>query len=178
MITNTLTNAQVPVLGLVAYSGTGKTTLLCKVLPLLRARGLRVALIKHAHHDFDIDHVGKDSYKLREVGANPVLIGSKNRWALMVETPGHGEPVLNDFLAHLDQRNLDLVLVEGFKRGGFPKIELHRSSLGTPLLYKDDASIIAVATDAALKDYGSITRLNINVPEDVAEFIVERVLSR
>lgn len=166
-----------PVLGFAAFSGTGKTTLLAKLLPLLTGRGLQVAMIKHAHHDFDIDQPGKDSYVLRKAGANPMLIGSRNRWALMVETPERDEPTLDDLLAHLDQHNLDLVLVEGFKHARFPKIELHRPSLGKPVLYPDDRSIIAIAVDDALVETPPIPQLNLNVPEQVAEFILNKVIS-
>jgi molybdopterin-guanine dinucleotide biosynthesis protein B len=171
-----LVNARVPVLGFAAYSGTGKTTLLVRLLPLLKARGLRVALVKHAHHKFDIDHPGKDSYELRKAGANPMLIGSKNQWALMVETSGQKEPILDDLLGYLDQSNLDLVLVEGFKHVEFPKIELHRPSLGKPLLYREDASIIAIATDSALEDTSSVPRLDLNAPEEIVAFIIDRVI--
>ena len=165
-----------PILGFAAFSGTGKTTLLVKMLPLLNARGLRVALVKHAHHEFDIDHPGKDSYALRKAGANPMLIGSRNRWALMVETPGQDEPGLGDLLTHLHVSDIDLVLVEGFKHASFPKIELHRPSLGKSLLYPDDRSIIAIAIDESLPETPPIPQLNLNAPEEIAEFIISKVI--
>ena len=134
-------------LGFSAWSGTGKTTLLKKLIPALRAQSVRLAVIKHAHHRFDIDHPGKDSYELRKAGANQMLIASANRWALMVDKPEPEEPVLADLVGKLDLACLDLVLVEGFKRETIPKIELHRPSLGKPLVFPEDSNIIAVITD-------------------------------
>src|SRR5581483_10988443 len=140
----------IPVLGIAAYSGTGKTTLLRKVLPSLRTHGLRVAMIKHAHHSFDTDVPGKDSYELRKAGATQMLVASRHRWALVTETGDADEPRLGQLLGRLDQSSLDLILVEGFKAEAFPKLELHRPSLGHPLLCALDRSIIAIATDAPL----------------------------
>lgn len=169
--------ANTPILGFAAFSGTGKTTLLVKVLPLLKERGLRVAMIKHAHHEFDIDQPGKDSHSLRKAGANPMLIGSRKRWALMVETPGQDEPRLDELLSHLDPTDLDLILVEGFKHVEFPKIELHRPALGKPLLYPEDRSIIAVASDQPLDRPPPLPQLDLNDPEKIADFVVREVLS-
>ncbi|WP_366512327.1 molybdenum cofactor guanylyltransferase MobA [Neptunomonas sp.] len=134
-------------LGFSAWSGTGKTTLLKKLIPALRNNGVRLAVIKHAHHQFDVDHPGKDSYELRKSGANQMLIASANRWALMVDKPEPKEPILAELVSKLDLANLDLVLVEGFKRESIPKIELHRPSLGRPLLFSEDSNIIAIASD-------------------------------
>jgi molybdopterin-guanine dinucleotide biosynthesis protein MobB len=134
-------------LGFSAWSGTGKTTLLKKLIPALRNQGVRLAVIKHAHHQFDVDHPGKDSYELRKSGANQMLIASANRWALMVDKPEPQEPVLADLVSKLDLANLDLILVEGFKREAIPKIELHRPSLGRPLIFSEDKNVIAIATD-------------------------------
>lgn len=134
-------------LGFSAWSGTGKTTLLKKLIPALRNQGVRLAVIKHAHHQFDVDHPGKDSYELRKSGANQMLIASANRWALMVDKQEPQEPVLADLVSKLDLANLDLVLVEGFKRETIPKIELHRPSLGRPLIFPEDKNIIAIASD-------------------------------
>ncbi len=170
-----LENARVPIVGLAAFSGTGKTTLLTRLIPLLRARGLRIGVVKHAHHSFEIDKRGKDSHELRLAGANPVLIGSRHRWALMMETPGQNEPVLDDLLARLDQNALDLILVEGFKQEEFPKIELHRPSVGKPLLYPEDPSVVAVATDQALSGTPPIPVLDLNRPEEIAAFIVDNI---
>jgi len=139
----------IPLLGFAAWSGAGKTTLLTRLLPVLRASGLEVALIKHAHHNFDIDHPGKDSYVLRQAGAGQVLVASSRRFALMVENPqgAEVEPVLSQLIARIDTDRADLILVEGFKREPIPKIEIHRPALGKPLLCNDDPNIIAVATD-------------------------------
>jgi molybdopterin-guanine dinucleotide biosynthesis protein MobB len=170
-----LTNAKTAVIGFAAFSGTGKTTLLLKLLPLLRAQGLRIGVVKHAHHDFDVDHVGKDSYALRKSGADQMLIGSRQRWALIVEEPSH-EPGLNDLLGQLQQDTLDLVLVEGYKWEHFPKIELHRPSLGFSLLFPKDENIVAVATDGPLEIETSLPLLNLNDPDEISSFIVRYVL--
>ncbi|MBK1690883.1 molybdopterin-guanine dinucleotide biosynthesis protein B [Ectothiorhodospira mobilis] len=163
-----------PVLGLAAWSGTGKTTLLATLIPLLRARGLRPALIKHAHHRFDVDHPGKDSHTLREAGAEQVLVASRHRMALMVESPEPREPRLEELLRHLDPRRTDLVLVEGFREApGLPKIELHRAALDRPLLHPGDPYFIAVASDTpgALKT--SLPVLDLNAPPAIAGFILD-----
>ena len=136
-----------PVLGFAAWSGTGKTTLLKALLPRLRQRGLRLACIKHAHHDFDVDTPGKDSYELRHAGAEQMLIASGKRWALMVEDKRQSPPSLAELVQRLDTSKLDLVLIEGFKDEAFAKVELHRPSLGKPWRYPGDSDIIAVATD-------------------------------
>ncbi|MFO7603418.1 MAG: molybdopterin-guanine dinucleotide biosynthesis protein B, partial [Gammaproteobacteria bacterium] len=138
--------AACPVLGFAAWSGTGKTTLLEQLIPLLTRRGLRIGMIKHAHHNFDIDQAGKDSYRLRQAGAQQMLIASQRRWALMVETPQqHTDPDLQYLIDQLDARRLDLILVEGFKHVAFDKIELHRRATGKALMYPQDHSIIAIA---------------------------------
>ncbi len=142
----------IPVLGFCAHSsGIGKTTLLTQLIPALIAQGLRISVIKHAHHSFDIDQAGKDSHRLREAGAVQMMIGSKERWALMTElsrTPhAEDEPSLSLLLSQMDTSLSDLVLAEGFKHEAIPKIEVHRAEMGTPLLANEDANIIAVATD-------------------------------
>jgi molybdopterin-guanine dinucleotide biosynthesis protein MobB len=162
------------VLGIAAWSGSGKTTLLKALLPLLRARGLAVAVVKHAHHEFDIDLPGKDSYELRKAGANTVLVGSRKRWALVVETDLPEEPELPDLLRHLPKDGLDLVLVEGLKREGLPKIEVHRPALGQPLLFPEDRHIIAVASDAVVPLPAALPLLDLNAPQQIVEFIVSR----
>ena len=163
-----------PVLGLAAFSGTGKTTLLRRLLPLLRGHGLRVGMIKHAHHDFDIDIPGKDSYELRKAGAAQMLIASDRRLALMEDFPSPREPELEDLLKRLDTARLDLVLVEGFRHLAFSKIELHRPALGKPLLAMQDSHIIAIACDAPLSSASDLPRLDLNDPEQIARFILER----
>ena len=170
-----LTSARVPVIGFAAFSGTGKTSLIEQLLPLLRARGLRIGLIKHAHHRFDIDHPGKDSYRHRTAGASPVLIASRQRWALMAETPNGDDPQLDELLTRIGQDALDLVIVEGFRHVAFPKIELHRPSLGHPLLFPEDDSIIALASDAPLATATELPLLDLNDPQQIAGFIVDRV---
>lgn len=165
-----------PVLGIAAWSGTGKTTLLVQLLPLLRAQGLRVGMLKHAHHDFDIDHPGKDSYKLRKAGAEQMLIASNQRWALMVETPvaptnTSSDVSLWDMLAQLKRDTLDLILVEGFRHERFPKLELHRAALGKPLLFPDDSAIIALASDTPIAT--ALPQLDLNNPLAIAAFIAE-----
>lgn len=168
-----------PTLGFAAFSGTGKTTLLTRLIPLLRARGIRLAVVKHAHHAFDIDKPGKDSYELRKAGAAQTLIASRRRWALVTECDGDSEPVLGDLIARLDHRNLDLILVEGFKKVAFPKIELHRARLRKPFLFADDPSVIAIACDE-LEAPGrtELPVLDINEPQQVAQFIQERFLAQ
>jgi len=161
---------KVPVLGFAAYSGTGKTTLLVKLLPLMKLQGLSVAMIKQTHHDFEIDKPGKDSYELRRAGANQVLIASEKRLALVTE---YDQPVNTDLAGlvnKLDLENIDLVLVEGFKNEPFPKIELHRAAIGNKLLFPEDENVIAVASDESL-DTGDLPLLNLNVTEEVAGFI-------
>ncbi|OOZ37247.1 molybdopterin-guanine dinucleotide biosynthesis protein MobB [Solemya velesiana gill symbiont] len=168
--------AEVPVLGFAAYSGTGKTTLLKQLLPLLREQGLRVGMIKHTHHDFDIDTPGKDSYELRKAGASEMLIASGKRWALMVDTDGEGDPVLQDMLNRLDQGSLDLVLVEGFKHEAFPKIELHRATVGKPLIFPEDPDVIAVACDGELSQPTDLPQLDINDIPSIAAFVLNDFL--
>jgi len=165
---------EIPVVGFAAYSGTGKTTLLVSLLRLFTEQGLRVGIVKHAHHTFEIDHPGKDSYELRRAGASQVLVGSRRRWALMAETPQPPADALAFYLDHLDRSALDLVLVEGFKPESIPKIELHRPSLGKPLLYPADAGIIAVATDSPLAQVPAIPLLDLNDPPAIAAFIIDR----
>jgi molybdopterin molybdotransferase len=162
----------VPVLGMAAWSGTGKTTLLVRLLPLLRQRGLRVGLVKHAHHTFDVDTPGKDSFELRAAGASPVLVASRLRWAMMVETPAGTEPVLRDLLARFDASEVDLVLVEGFKHEAFPKLELYRAAVGRPPLYPEDPDVLAVATDGPLAVPCPVPVLDLNRPEQVAELVI------
>jgi molybdopterin-guanine dinucleotide biosynthesis protein B len=160
-----------PVLGFAAFSGTGKTTLLRNLIPLLAHHGLRTGVIKKAHHEFDIDIPGKASYELRKAGARQVLVASSRRWALITETREAREPELDTLLARLDPEALDLILVEGFRNVRFPRIELHRQALGHPVLHPDDPSILAVACDYVL-EAGDLPVLDINDPAAIAHFIV------
>lgn len=169
-------NARVPLLGFAAASGTGKTTLLVKLIPLLKVEGLRVGLIKHAHHAFEVDKPGKDSFELRQAGASPVMLSSSHRRAVLTEHPEPADPSLNQELLYLDQTAVDLLLVEGFKREALPKIELHRPALGQPLLFPADDHIVAIATDAVLAPPCPLPCLDINNPAELAHFILTRFL--
>lgn len=161
-----------PILGFAAFSGTGKTTLLVQLVPMLRQKGLRVGVVKHAHHKFDMDQPGKDSYELRKAGATQMLVGSSSRSALIIEREQPAEPRLADLLPMLDSNALDLVLVEGFKAEVFPKIELHRAGLERPLLCRNDESIIAVASDEALPSVTHIPVIDLNRPDEIVIFIM------
>ncbi|MCX4188052.1 molybdenum cofactor guanylyltransferase MobA [Methylophaga sp. OBS4] len=164
--------APLPMIGFSAFSGTGKTTLLTQLLPKLTQRGIRVAVIKHAHHNFDIDKPGKDSYEIREAGAQQMLIASAKMMALIEKNSGDDkDPNLAELLPRLDHSQLDLILVEGFKHEVFPKIELHRPSLGKPLLFKDDPYIIAIASDSQLAETATIDRLDLNDIDAIADYI-------
>ncbi len=136
------------VFGFAAWSGSGKTTLIENLIPLLAQQGFRVSVIKHAHHAFDVDKPGKDSFRHRQAGAAEVLVSSGARWALMHELRSETEPELPQLLARLSP--CDLVLVEGFKLQPIPKIEIHRQATGSPLLHPGDPHIVAVATDVKL----------------------------
>jgi len=159
------------IIGLAGYSGSGKTTLIEKVIPLLVAEGLRVALIKHAHHEFDVDQPGKDSYRHRHAGCAEVLVSSSKRWALIHELRGAAEPSLQDQLKHLSP--CDLVLVEGYKSEPIPKIEVHRHDSHAPLLYPDDEHVVAIATDEPLDTF--LTQLDVNDAAAVARFIMKHL---
>ena len=161
-----------PVLGFAAFSGTGKTTLLKQLIPLLAARGVRVGVIKHAHHNFDIDKPGKDSFELRKAGARQMLVASSRRWALLTENDVASDPQLDDLVKRLDPNGIDMVLVEGFKHVPFTRIELHRPALGHPLLYPEDSNIIAVAADAPI-DSAGLPVLDLNDAVAVSGFILK-----
>lgn len=163
---------QLPVIGFVAPSGTGKTTVLRKLLPVLTSRGLRIGYLKHAHHSFDLDVPGKDSYEIREAGARQTLLASRERWALQSENKDKGEdPSLTDMLGRFDTDRLDLILVEGFKHASYPKIEVHRTSMGKTLLYPEDANVIAVVTDSSLRGEDHPPELPSEDLEAIADFV-------
>jgi molybdopterin-guanine dinucleotide biosynthesis protein B len=136
------------IIGLAGWSGSGKTTLITKVIPVLVGRGLKIATIKHAHHEFDLDKPGKDSWLHREAGASEVAVVSSRRWALVHELRGEPEPPLSEILAKFAP--VDLVIVEGFKRHAHPKLEVYRVAIGKPLLHPGDDCIVAIASDAPL----------------------------
>jgi molybdopterin-guanine dinucleotide biosynthesis adapter protein len=159
------------IFGLAGWSGSGKTTLVVALIPELSARGLRVSTIKHAHHEFDIDRPGKDSWRHREAGAHEVMVGSARRWALMHELRGAAEPTLDALLARMSA--VDVVLIEGFKAHPHPKIEVHRPALGKPLLYPDDPYVVAIASDAAVA--APIPLLPLGDPGAVADFILDHL---
>jgi molybdopterin-guanine dinucleotide biosynthesis protein B len=140
------------IFGLAGWSGAGKTTLIRQIIARLVGQGLRLATIKHAHHAFDIDQLGKDSWEHRKAGAGEVLVVSDTRWALMHELNGAPEPSLPELLAKLAPA--DIVLVEGFKRSPIPKLEVFRAANGKPPLHAHDPSIIAIAADIAFPDAG------------------------
>ena len=159
------------VMGFAGWSGSGKTTLVEQVIAALSARGLVVSLVKHAHHSFDIDHAGKDSWRHRQAGCREVMVSSDQRWSLTRELRGGPEATLAELLAHLGP--CDLVLVEGFKRAAIPKTEVHRRGLAEPLLYPHDPHIVAIATDAELP--ATLPRLDLNDPVQVADFIADHL---
>lgn len=157
------------IIGIAGYSGSGKTTLIEKVIPQLVMDGFKVSLIKHAHHEFDVDKPGKDSHRHREAGAGEVLVSSSNRWVLMHELRGTPEPSLDEQLKHFSP--CDVVLVEGWKFNAIPKIEVHRKLNDKPLLFPSDASVIAVATDEPLAT--DKPQFALDDAEGVATFIVQ-----
>ena len=159
------------IIGIAGFSGSGKTTLIEKVIPLLVREGLRVSLIKHAHHEFDVDQPGKDSYRHRHAGCGEVLISSSKRWALMHELRGAEEPSLQEQLKHLSP--CDLVIVEGYKGEPIPKIEVHRREAKAPLLYPDDKNVIAIATDEPLDT--RLPQFDVEDAEAIARFIVQHL---
>jgi len=166
-----------PILGFSAHSGTGKTTLIEKLIPQLLENNIRIALIKHSHHDFDIDQPGKDSYRLRKAGAKQTIVASKKRWALMVETPQEkSEPDLSELINQIDYNTIDLILVEGFKHEAINKIALHRKNHAQSLSFLSDPNVIAIATDdetlvTPTKQNSSNPKLNINNIDEICHFI-------
>ena len=163
-----------PLLGFAAYSGTGKTTLLLKLIPELKQRGLRIAVIKHAHHNFDMDTPGKDSYELRKAGAVPMLICSSVRTVITIENEAEKEPELQEILMHIPADSVDMVLVEGFKKWPFDKIELHRETTGKPLMYPEDSNIIAIAHDSNQPlNNTQLPQMDINNTEAIADFVIQ-----
>lgn len=166
-------HGRVPVLGFVAPSGTGKTTLLTKVIPILRRAGLKIGAVKHSHHGFDLDRPGKDSYRLREAGVQEMLLVSAKHWALLVDEDENDVTPLEEVVKRLYLGRLDVVLVEGYRGTEFPKIELRRHGTAEPPLYPKDPSVIAVATDGDLPEPTGLPVLPISDPEAVAAFVLD-----
>ena len=163
------------IFGFAGWSGSGKTTLVEQLIPRLNARGLRVSLVKHAHHDFDVDLPGKDSYRHRHAGCGEVLVSSANRWALMHELRGAEELTLAEALTKLSP--CDLVLIEGYKRSPIPKLEIHRAALGKPLLHPADPNIVALATDSPAAAGGrTLPVFALDAYDVLATFVEERAV--
>ena len=167
-----LKNARIPVLGIVATrSNSGKTTLLEKLIPLLTAEQLRVGVVKHVHHNFDLDSKGKDSYRFRAAGSSQVMVASERRWALLAENDDDGRyPDLDELILHMDQTRLDLLLVEGLRDYAFDKIEVTLASSTEGLLCRHDPFVIALASKVLMEDL-PVSWLPLDMPEKIAEFI-------
>jgi len=159
------------VFGFAGWSGSGKTTLIERLIPLVVERGLRVSLIKHAHHTFDVDQPGKDSYRHRHAGCSEVLVTSSRRWALMHELRGAPEPGFAELVAHISL--CDLLLVEGFKREKFPKLEVYRPVVGEPLIHPHDPDVVAVASDARIET--RLPQFHLDDAPAIAAFILRHV---
>lgn len=168
-----------PIVGFAAWSGTGKTTLLRRIIPRLRAQGVRMAVIKHAHHGFEIDIPGKDSYEIRHAGAAQVLVTSARRRALIMERPIEYDPCLQEEIDYLDQDSIDLILVEGFRHARLPKIELRRrrEQPGTPLA-PEDPCIIAIATDLPDIPDRALPVFGLNDIDSIVQFILSAIMGR
>jgi molybdopterin-guanine dinucleotide biosynthesis protein B len=159
------------VFGFAGWSGSGKTTLIEKLIPLFVARGLKVSLIKHAHHTFDVDQPGKDSYRHRHAGCTEVLVSSSRRWALVHELRGAQEPGFAELLERLSP--CDLVLIEGFKREPVPKLEVYRAVTGEPMLHTQDKAIVAVASDQRVDT--KLPQFDLNDVPAIADFVQQHV---
>ncbi len=159
------------IFGFAGYSGSGKTTLIEKLIPLFVQRGLKVSLIKHAHHTFDVDQPGKDSFRHRHAGCTEVLVTSSRRWALMHELRGAAEPTLKEQIERLSP--CDLLLVEGFKHEPIPKLEVYRAEVGESMIHPHDKNIVAIASDAKVDS--PLPQLNLNAPETIAAFVLQHV---
>jgi molybdopterin-guanine dinucleotide biosynthesis protein B len=161
----------VKIFGFAGWSGSGKTTLIERLIPLFVARGLKVSLIKHAHHTFEVDQPGKDSYRHRHAGSAEVLVSSSRRWVLMHELRGAPEPGFAELIERVSP--CDLLLVEGFKREKLPKLEIYRASIGEPLLHPHDSDIVAVASDKRLET--ELPQFDLNDAPEIAAFILSHV---
>ncbi len=158
------------VFGFAGYSGSGKTTLIENIIPVLVKRGLRVSLVKHAHHAFDVDQPGKDSYRHRQAGASEVMLTSARRWILMHENTDQPEPELPEQLARMSP--CDIVLIEGFKKQPIPKLEIHRKAHNVPFLFDGDPHIVGIATDELLQT--ELPLFGLNDYEALSAFVLEK----
>jgi molybdopterin-guanine dinucleotide biosynthesis protein B len=161
------------IIGLAGWSGSGKTTLIKKLIPSLIARGLKVSTLKHAHHGFDLDQPGKDSFFHRAAGATEVIISSAKRWAILHELREEPEWDLGELVTKMSP--VDLVLVEGFKRDKFPKLEIHRAANGKPLIHPDDPHVVAIASDVALPK-AKVPVINLNDVETIVDLLLQRAV--
>lgn len=162
------------IIGLAGWSGSGKTTLITRLIPRLTARGLRVSTLKHAHHGFDLDQPGKDSFMHRAAGATEVIVSSARRFAILHELRNEPEWDLRDLVGKMSA--VDLVLVEGFKRDAFPKIEIHRSANGKPLIHPDDPYIVAIAADTALPQ-ASVPVVDLDDVDAIADLVLAEAVA-
>ena len=160
------------IFGFAGWSGSGKTTLMTALIPELVAAGVSVSTVKHAHHGFDVDQPGKDSWRHRAAGAGEVMVASERRWALMHELRDAAEPSLDELIRHMSP--VDLLLVEGFKRHPHPKLEVYRAALGKPLIHPGDRFVVAVASDATLPE-APLPCLPLGDPAAVAAFILDHL---
>ncbi len=158
------------IFGLVGWSGSGKTSLMTQLIPVLISRGLRVSTAKHAHHEFDLDTEGKDSYLHRESGATEVVIASRQRWVLLHELRSEPEPTLDQLIEHMAP--VDLLLVEGMKQHPHDKIEVYRGGRETQLIAEQQSDVVAIATDQKL-DSVAVPTLDLNDPPSIADFIID-----
>ena len=161
------------IIGLAGWSGSGKTTLIKKLIPSLIARGLKVSTLKHAHHGFDLDQPGKDSFFHRAAGATEVIVSSAKRWAILHELREEPEWDLGELVTKMSP--VDLVLVEGFKRDKFPKLEIHRAANDKPLIHPDDPHIVAIASDVALPN-AKVPVINLNDVETIVDLLLQRAV--
>ncbi|MEN3354907.1 MAG: molybdopterin-guanine dinucleotide biosynthesis adapter protein [Betaproteobacteria bacterium] len=159
------------IFGFAGYSGSGKTTLIEQLIPIFTARGFTVSLIKHAHHTFEVDQPGKDSYRHRKAGCAEVLVTSSRRWALVHELRGAPEPTLAEQLQRMSP--CDLLLVEGYKHEPIPKLEVYRAEIGEPLIHPQDENVVAIATDMRLNT--TLPQFNLNAPDAIADFVLAHV---
>jgi molybdopterin-guanine dinucleotide biosynthesis protein MobB len=160
------------IIGFAAFSGTGKTTLIKSIVTVLKKLNYTVSVIKHAHHNFDLDKPEKDSYEIRKAGAENMLISSRKRWALIHENINNNELNLSALVNILDNKNSDIILVEGFKAEKFPKIELYRKHISKSFLHENDENIVAIACDEDIKINRNIKKLDINNPQEIAKYII------